>query len=257
MVAVKMLLAGTAGNTAALTSAMQQEVSVLGRCSHPNVVRLIAACLDPHQPCLVMELCETSLEAAIHHIRSGGPAAAAPHLLQLKQVLNIALGICSALSYMHPTITHRDLKPANVLLNKASSESPEVKLADFGLARIRAATMPTVEPEAGTAAYCAPECFDIHNTVVTHHADLYSLGVCIWAMLTGEQPWQDFSIVAIAYKVCVKGEQLPLHHIPRNRCPYKLQHLVKALFDRDPLRRPAAEEVAKKLMLIQQTLQLR
>ncbi|KAG2434669.1 hypothetical protein HXX76_007562 [Chlamydomonas incerta] len=237
---------GAAGNTAALVKSMQQEVGVLGRCSHPNAVRRIAACLDPHQPCLVMELCETSLEA-LGFNRGGGEDRAAGtetappvQLMPLEQVLNVALGICSALSYMHPTIIHRDLKPANVLLNKASSDAPEVKLADFGLARIRATTMPTAEPEAGTAAYLAPE-------------DLYSLGVCIWAMLTGEQPWRDFSIVAIAFKVC-KGDRLPLNHIPRHRCPYKLQQLVTTLFDRDPRRRPAAEEAAKRLMLIQQQL---
>ncbi|KAG2434671.1 hypothetical protein HXX76_007564 [Chlamydomonas incerta] len=262
-VAVKMLIQGNegaAGNTAALVKTLQQEVDVLGRCSHPNVVRLIAASLDPHQPCLVMELCETSLEALVFNRggsedRAAGTETAPPvQLMPLEQVLNVALGICSALSYMHPTIIHRDLKPANVLLNKASSDAPEVKLADFGLARIRATTMPTAEPEAGTAAYLAPECFDVNNAVITHHADLYSLGVCIWAMLTGEQPWRDFSIVAIAFKVCGKGERLPLDHIPWYRCPYKLQQLIMALFDRDPLRRPAAEEAAKQLMLLQQQL---
>ncbi|KAG2434661.1 hypothetical protein HXX76_007554 [Chlamydomonas incerta] len=258
-VAVKMLLKGAgdgaAGDTAVLVEALQQEVEVLGRCSHPNVVRLIAACLDRHQPCLVMELCETSLEALIFRGRGGGGSAAAPPpLMPLEQVLNVALGICSALSYMHPTITHRDLKPANVLLNNAASRVPEVKLTDFGLARLRATTMPTLEPEAGTAAYLAPECFDVQNTYVTPHADLYSLGVCIWAMLTGEQPWRDYSVVAVAYKVCSKGERLPMSQLPDARCPPKLRRLVTALFSAHPRRRPAAEEVAKELMLLQQQL---
>ena len=79
---------------------------MLGRCSHPNVVKLLAACLDPRQPCLVMELCETSLEALVFKHEPG----AAPTLLPLVTVLTIAIDICNALSYLHPTIIHRDLK---------------------------------------------------------------------------------------------------------------------------------------------------
>ncbi|KAG2444196.1 hypothetical protein HYH02_009134 [Chlamydomonas schloesseri] len=255
-VAVKLLLGsaaeGAAGSTQARIDAYVQEVEVMGRCTHPNIVRLLAACVDPRQPCLVMELCEMSLEALI--FKRGRQAGAPPSPLPLLQVFSIGIDICNALSYLHPTVLHRDLKPANVLINGVDSGTLVAKVADFGLARFRAMTMPTKQPEAGTTAYMAPECFDVRNAVVTHHADLYSLGVLLWTMLTGQEPWQGYSLVAIAYMVCVNGTRLPLGGLLPPRCPDRLRRLISALWDPDPLRRPAAVEVGKELALIQQKL---
>ncbi|KAG2437672.1 hypothetical protein HYH02_011052 [Chlamydomonas schloesseri] len=255
-VAVKMLLGpgdGAATGAQGLHDALRQEVEVLGRCSHPNVVKLLAACLDPRQPCLVMELCETSLEALIFK-RGPQQQQGAPQLLPLVTVLGIAIDICNAISYLHPTVIHRDLKPANVLINGASSGAPVAKITDFGLSRLRAMTLPTKDPEAGTAAYMAPECFDVLNKFVTHHADLFSLGVIIWTMLTGQEPWKEYSVVVVAFRVCAKNERLPLGGLSEQRCPPKLRKIITDLWDADPRRRPAAEEVAKELMLLRQQL---
>ncbi|KAG2441454.1 hypothetical protein HXX76_003076 [Chlamydomonas incerta] len=270
-VAVKMLLGPGDGGAdlAHVIEAFMQEVEVLGRCSHPNVVKLLAACLDPRQPCLVMELCDTSLEGLI--FKGSNTPGAPPPLLPLSTVLYLAIDMCNALSYLHPTIIHRDLKPANVLINNPHSRTPHAKLTDFGLSRLRTMTLPTEEPEAGTAAYMAPECFDVENNVVTHHADLYSLGVIIWTMLSGRQPWSEYNVVAVAFRVCARGERLPLDDAALSggvrggggaeaaaaggRCPPKLARLLTALWDADPLRRPAAEETAKKLLLIREELE--
>ncbi|KXZ45754.1 hypothetical protein GPECTOR_51g740 [Gonium pectorale] len=100
------------------------EVAVLGRCDHPNVVRLLAACLTPPRMCLVMELCETSLERLLY----GGEGESRTRL-PLGQVLRIAVQVCQGLEYLHPAIVHRDLKPANVLINGANTEAPVAKLA--------------------------------------------------------------------------------------------------------------------------------
>ncbi|PNH02310.1 putative serine/threonine-protein kinase [Tetrabaena socialis] len=106
------------------------------------------------------------------------------------KVVHIALQIARGLEYLHPNVIHRDLKPANVLINGADTLWPVAKLTDFGLSRIRSATLPTLNPEAGTPAYTAPECYDVDNDVITHHADMYSLGVLLWALLTGQEPWK-------------------------------------------------------------------
>ncbi|KAG2437673.1 hypothetical protein HYH02_011053 [Chlamydomonas schloesseri] len=256
-VAVKMLLVPGDGdvsrNYAAVLGAFRQEVEVLGRCSHPNVVKLLAACLDPRQPCLVMELCETSLEALIFK-RDPQQQQGAPQLLPLVTVLGIAIDICNAISYLHPTVIHRDLKPANVLINGASSGAPVAKITDFGLARFRAMTMPTQSPEAGTVAFMAPECFDVGQSIITHHADLYSLGVLLWMLLTGQQPWAGLPPMAVAYMVCAQGARLSLAGLCEERCPRKLRRVLVDLWDADPLRRPAAPEVAKELMLLRDQL---
>ncbi|PNH11334.1 Mitogen-activated protein kinase kinase kinase 10 [Tetrabaena socialis] len=223
---------------------LRQEVDVLGRCCHPHVVRLVAACLTPPRLCLVMELMETSLEKLLY----GNPG----QLLPLPTVLHIAVQIVQGLEYLHPTIVHRDLKPANVLINGGDTSWPVAKLTDFGLARIRSVTLPTLSPEAGTPAYTAPECYDVNNSIVRHHADIYSLGVLLWAMLTGQQPWQSHTIPALAYKVAVLKERLPLEGLSERRCPPKLRRLIRQCWDHDPRRRPAAAEALKDLLLTQQ-----
>ncbi|KXZ51107.1 hypothetical protein GPECTOR_14g89 [Gonium pectorale] len=234
------------------------EVAVLGRCDHPNVVRLLAACLTPPRLCLVMERCDTSLERMIYggmlHARAGESARTGhgSALIQLPTLLHIAIQICQGLEYLHPTIVHRDLKPANVLINGADSATPVAKLADFGLARIREMTLPTINPEAGTPAYVAPECYEVKNDVLSHRVDMYSLGVLLWAMLTGQQPWKGYSVVAVAYKVAVLGERLPLEQLPDRRCPPKLRRLIRQCWEADPRRRPAAAEAVKVLHLVQQ-----
>ncbi|KAG2424558.1 hypothetical protein HXX76_014438 [Chlamydomonas incerta] len=265
-VAVKQLLGGPdlPHNSAdALIRAFVQEVEVLGRVQHPNIISLCAACLLPPNLALVMERCETSLDRLLfgrhhphHHPGGAGGGAAPGQLLPLRKVLHIGVEICRGLEYLHPTIIHRDLKPANVLVNQPDSDTPEVKLSDFGLARIRAATLRTAQPESGTPAFMGPELFDVNNYEVSHRTDMYSLGVLLWMMLSGQRPWEDFPIVAIAFKV-VQGARLPLDERTvgdEARCPYKLKRLIRACWDADPQRRPAAAEALKELMLLQAQL---
>ncbi|KAG2432605.1 hypothetical protein HXX76_008945 [Chlamydomonas incerta] len=135
----------------ALERTFMQEVEVLARCRHPNIVQLLAACLTPPRICLVMELMDTSLDKLLH----GVPG----RLLPLPTVLHIGCQVARALEYLHPTIIHRDLKPGNVLISDADSPAPVAKLADFGLSRLRDETLRTRNPDVGTAGYMAPELF--------------------------------------------------------------------------------------------------
>ncbi|GIL78045.1 hypothetical protein Vretimale_7405 [Volvox reticuliferus] len=223
-----------------------QEVLILSRCQHPNVVRLLAACVDGPRRCLVMELMETSLAGLIYGNNM---------IMPLQKVLHIGICIANALAYLHPTITHRDLKPANVLVNNPNSDQPIVKLSDFGIARLRLTVAPTADPEAGTPAYMAPECFDLSNSRISHHADMYSLGVLIWEMLTGSKPWQGLGLMDIAIRVTWNRNRLPVEALPSSRCPQKLKRLLDSCWEVDPVRRPAAAEAAKMLTLILQQVE--
>ncbi|KAG2440140.1 hypothetical protein HXX76_004253 [Chlamydomonas incerta] len=223
-----------------LRASFRQEVEVLGRCRHDNVVRLLAASISPKQFCLVMELCECSLEKLIY---SGG-------LLPVPKVLHIAAQVAAGLVYLHPTIMHRDLKPANVLINGADTDTPVAKLTDFGLARMRSVTMPTLNPEAGTPAYMAPECYDVHNNVITSKADVFSLGVLLWTCLCGREPWAGQNMLQVAVAITVHRQRLPLSALSEERCPPKLRKLIEACWEHDPLRRPAAAEVHKELLVV-------
>ncbi|KXZ41538.1 hypothetical protein GPECTOR_407g246 [Gonium pectorale] len=132
---------------------LAQEVEVLGRCDHPNVVRLLAASTKPPTLFLVMELMDTSLDRLLY----GNDGGQRP--LPLPTVLHIAIQVAQALAYLHPTIMHRDLKPGNVLISRPDSPEPTAKLADFGLSRLRATVLVTQHPEAGTrVAHVADQC---------------------------------------------------------------------------------------------------
>ncbi|KXZ47611.1 hypothetical protein GPECTOR_34g770 [Gonium pectorale] len=120
------LTGGDPGVAASRTFA--QEVAVLARVRHPNVIRLLAACLRPPRPCLVMELMDTSLEKMLY----GDADTERGRQLPLDTVLHIATQMAQALAYLHPTVMHRDLKPANVLISQPSSATPVAKLAVRG-----------------------------------------------------------------------------------------------------------------------------
>ncbi|KAG2440297.1 hypothetical protein HXX76_004408 [Chlamydomonas incerta] len=157
---------------AKLVASFIQEVDIMGRCEHPNICKLLAACIAPPKLCLVMEVMDTSLESLLY----GGPPG---HLLLMPKALHIAIQVAQGLEYLHPTVFHRDLKPANVLISNPDSDTPIVKLTDFGLSKISEMTLKTVNPEAGTPAYMAPECFDITNNKLTHKVDMYAFACTV------------------------------------------------------------------------------
>ncbi|EFJ41120.1 hypothetical protein VOLCADRAFT_98918 [Volvox carteri f. nagariensis] len=232
-----------------LELALKQEVEILARCQHPNVVRLLAACLSPPTYCLVMERMETSLDRMLYD-----SVSRKPKLLPLDAVLTIAIQIAKGLTYLHPTIVHRDLKPGNVLISRSDPNTGRltVKIADFGLSRLRDTVLITRNPEVGTAQYIAPEAFDVCNNRITDRVDVYALGIIIWEMLAGVRPWAGLHIVVIALSVAIYRKRPPLEAVPRDRCPPKLRLLIESCWEQIPERRPAAAEVAKRLVLIQQ-----
>ncbi|PNH08793.1 Dual specificity protein kinase shkD [Tetrabaena socialis] len=192
-----------------------------------------------------MELCESSLERLLYGKGRG--------LLPMDKLLHIAIEIARGLEYLHPTCLHRDLKPANVLLNGADTDRPVAKLTDFGLSRLRSTILLTQDPEAGTPAYTAPECFMPDNYEISHSTDVYALGVMLWEMLSGVAPWKaEATMVAIAYQVTVRGNRPAWSLVPDDRRLPKLARLIEQCWDHCPRRRPGAAEVVKQLALIPQ-----
>ncbi|KXZ51422.1 hypothetical protein GPECTOR_12g384 [Gonium pectorale] len=190
------------GTVAART--LGQEVEVLARCRHPNVIRLLAASLNGPRACLVMELMESSLERMLY----GGKE---PRVLPLPTVLHIAIQVVQALAYLHPTILHRDLKPGNILVSQLENTKPVVKLAD-----------------------------------------IYAFGVILWEMLSGFKPWKGVNLVQVAFAINLRKERLPMDRLTPARCPPKLRGIIEACWDEDPARRPAAAELVKELLLLQE-----
>jgi serine/threonine protein kinase len=140
-----------------------------------------------------------------------------------KEALAIVPQICDALQYAHDQgIVHRDIKPENILLNKQG----QVKIADFGLAKLvgkaasqdasgeGASWLATSPPSmftspAGTPAYMAPEQLE-RPAEVDHRADIYSLGVVFYQMLTGELPTQRLELPSHKVEIDVRLDQIVL-----------------------------------------------
>ena len=143
------------------------------------------------------------------------------------------------MAYLHPRIVHRDLKPQNVLLGADG----RAKVCDFGIAKFKDRTfVSTVNGQAGTPAYMAPELFD--GAQVTEKVDVYSFAVLVWECLTGRVPWADVpSPMQVIYYVGVLGQrpQMPAGCLPA------LRALIEACWAETPAARPRFQEVLVRL----------
>lgn len=149
--------------------------------------------------------------------------------IPLTDVLNIVRGIGSALDYAHSRgVIHRDVKPSNIMLNKEN----RAILTDFGLAL--SATEGTLGETFGSAHYIAPE-QAVSSAKAVPQSDLYSLGICLYEMLTGKVPFDDPSAMSVALKH-LQDVPPPLNtHNPV--LSGALQQVVTRVLDKDPARR--------------------
>lgn len=177
-VAVKVILSGL--NTDTIARRFRNERQILASLEHPNIARLLDGGMsDDGLPFYVMEFIEG--EPIDEYCRERD--------LSLHARLELFRQVCAAVSYAHRRlIVHRDIKPSNILVTPAG----EVKLLDFGIAKV---VSQTNDGERGTAtqlglmtpAYASPEQF--RGDQVTTATDIYSLGVVLYRLLTGQLPY--------------------------------------------------------------------
>ncbi|KAG2449900.1 hypothetical protein HYH02_000006 [Chlamydomonas schloesseri] len=167
--------------------------------------------------------------------------------LPLFRVLEIALDVALGLQYLHsrsPAVVHRDLKPSNILLDAIG----RAKISDFGLARLAyGAYIDTARPETGSMAYMAPECWDpALEGGLTDKMDIFSFGVVLWELCTGERPWAHCRMADFVTKVVSQGARLP---VPTNDnvCPYALRCLISSCTEERPSERPAISHIVSEL----------
>ena len=186
---------GTGLSRQELLSRFQTEARAAGLLTHPNIVVVYDAGEENGLFYITMELIEgKSLQALID---SG-------HSFPVPRVLRIMEQTCSALQFAHErNIIHRDIKPANLMLTADDT----VKVTDFGTAKIlQFGTVQQTQHVVGTPSYMSPE--QVKGRPVDGRSDIFSLGVLLYEILTGEKPFPGQTITTVIYKI-VNEEPIP------------------------------------------------
>ncbi|KAM6273319.1 mitogen-activated protein kinase kinase kinase 21 isoform 3-T3 [Spheniscus humboldti] len=241
----------------ATAESVRQEAKLFSMLRHPNIIALHGVCLREPNLCLVMEFARGgSLNRALAAAAAVPGAGAArggrripPHIL-----VNWAVQIARGMLYLHDEaivpILHRDLKSSNILLLEKMEHddicNKTLKITDFGLAREWHRT--TKMSAAGTYAWMAPEV--IKSSMFSKGSDIWSYGVLLWELLTGEVPYRGIDGLAVAYGVAVNKLTLP---IP-STCPEPFAKLMKECWEQDPHIRPSFALILEQLTAIEEAV---
>ena len=184
----------------------EREARTLARLHHPNIVTVYDFGGVQGNYYLLMEFVDGLTLRQLFQARKLSPAEA----------LKIVPEICKALQYAHEQgIVHRDINPENILLDKQG----RVKIADFGIAKMLGTeagqqTLTGAKDVVGTPHYMAPEQIE-KPTTVDHRADIYSLGVVFYEMLTGELPLGKFQPPSSKVQIDVRLDEVVLHALEK------------------------------------------
>lgn len=227
LVAVK-TLAAHFGDDAGLRRRFEGEIETLKALRHPGIVQLLAFGEEEGIPYFAMELVPgKSLD---QELRAG-------RLFTWRETVALAIEVVRALKSAHDHgVVHRDLKPANLLLLDQPVDGTTVKLADFGIARLFGDASQTLAGTVvGTAEFMAPE--QAAGRHVDHRADLYALGLVMYAMLTGRPPFHGGDVAHLLDRQ--RREEPPRIATRVPDVPPELDQLVARLLAKDPAQRPA------------------
>jgi serine/threonine protein kinase len=186
---------GTGLDRTELLSRFKTEARAAGLLAHPNIVVVYDAGEEDGLFYITMELIEGKSLQSLLDFGHGFP---------VPRILRILEQTCSALQFAHErNVIHRDIKPANLMLTADDT----VKITDFGTAKIlQFGTVQQTTHVMGTPSYMSPE--QVKGRAVDGRSDIFSLGVMLYEMLTGEKPFPGQSITTVIYKI-VNEEPIP------------------------------------------------
>jgi serine/threonine protein kinase len=218
---------------------LRNEASMAGQLDHPCVVRLLDADEDAQPPYLVLEYVDGQ---SLSSFTEGGK------LLPIAQVLDIAFKCCSALEHAHRMgLVHRDIKPANVMLQ----ENGEVKVTDFGTALSSRTDVTQLSGLVGSPSYMSPE--QVKERVCTHQSDMFSLGIVIYELLTGRNPFTGDSDFTTMYRISTEEPSPP--GLLRPELPPSVDKAILRALSKDPAQRYAEwSEFADALLDVSRSL---
>ncbi|KAJ7344762.1 hypothetical protein JRQ81_000712 [Phrynocephalus forsythii] len=222
---------------------VRQEAKLFAMLKHPNIIALKGVCLKEPNLCLIMEFARGG---SLNRVLSGKRIP--PDIL-----VNWAVQIAGGMNYLHNEaivpIIHRDLKSSNILIlekvENGDLNNKNLKITDFGLAREWHKT--TKMSAAGTYAWMAPEV--IRSSMFSKGSDVWSYGVLLWELLTGEVPFRGIDGLAVAYGVAMNKLALP---IP-STCPEPFARLMEDCWNADPHSRPSFANILNHLTNIEES----
>ncbi|HHH44911.1 MAG TPA: serine/threonine protein kinase [Gammaproteobacteria bacterium] len=202
-----------------------REAEAVGRLVHPHIVSIHDAGREHDVAYLVMDYVQgESLDAWVHRDR----------LLPVWEVLDIAAQVADGLDYAHSqNVIHRDVKPGNLLYDR---DSGEIRITDFGVARILDSTQTRTGTVLGTPSYMSPE--QVAGRKIQGQSDQFSLGVTLYQLLTGSLPFSGDSVATLMYQIA-NGKMVPLRK-QRSGLPACVSRMVGRAMHKDPARRFAS-----------------
>ncbi len=237
-VAIK-VLSESLSNDSEFIRRFSREAQAAASLSHPNIVNVYDVGRDNYTHYIVMELVEGP--TLKQYIQERGA-------LPVQEAATIAIQICDGLAHAHENqIVHRDIKPHNILLGA----NGRAKVTDFGIARAASSSTITQQGSVmGSVHYFSPE--QARGGVIGQKSDLYSLGVVMYEMLTGQLPFDGDSAISIALKHLQETPEDPRNY--NSQIPDAFAELVMRALNKDPDQRFAsAREMMKE---IQYTMQI-
>jgi serine/threonine-protein kinase len=214
-----------------------REARASGVLAHPGIVPVFDVGEDAGAPFLVMEFVEG---------RTLADAMKSGERYTLDRVCEIGQQLADALGYAHRQgVIHRDIKPANILMtSRAVYGSERPRITDFGIAKLAASEITSTGQLLGTPSFMPPEQFT--GSPIDGRADLFSLGVILYSLATGEQPFPGETMTAVSYKVVYTDPVPPAKLNPA--IPPGLESVILKCLAKSPAARyQTGEELAQDL----------
>ncbi|GFP95725.1 serine/threonine-protein kinase edr1 [Phtheirospermum japonicum] len=264
----KSCFAGGSSEQERLTKDFWREAKILSKLHHPNIVAFYGVVPDGPGGTLAT-VSEYMANGSLRRVLLRKDRA-----LDRRKKVIIALDASFGMEYLHlKNIVHFDLKCDNLLINLGDSQRPVCKVTDFGLSRIKQNTLVSGGVR-GTLPWMAPELLNGNSSRVSEKVDVFSFGIAMWEILTGEEPYIDMHCGAIigilgfcpvwellgpimcwrmsTYGGIVNNTLRPL--IPE-RCDPEWRKLMEECWSHDPAERPSFTEITKKLQTMSTMLQ--
>ena len=199
-----------------------REAETAGRLTHPNIVTIYDAGEEHDLAYIAMEFLEG--KDLTHYLQADKPRP-------VEWTVEVITQVADALDFAHRhDVVHRDIKPANIMYNE---KTRNVKVTDFGIARITASSRTKTGVVMGTPSYMSPE--QISGKHVDGRSDLFSLGVTLYELLTGKQPFTGDSLANLMYQIA--NEKQPDLLLQRTGLPACLKTVIDKMLAKNPDKR--------------------